>query len=109
VCQVYYYQIKLRLAKASVEDINQMRDFLFALEEKLNDPDVDPRDIGVFCDARFNSDCGRHFQRVLFGYETLVANACDPSLSYLDWRPEIKDALKHIMPVQDDDESARAI
>jgi hypothetical protein len=28
--------------------------------------------------------------RVIFGYEVLVDNTCDPDLDYLDYRPELK-------------------
>jgi len=83
----------MRAAKASPQDINEMREFLFQLEEKVNDQEIPLSEIGKFCHARFNSDCGRHFRRILFGYETLIENACDPSLSYLEWKPEIKEAL----------------
>lgn len=66
-------EVKLRVAKATPEDVDQMREFLFVLEEKVNDPNVDLYEIGLFCHARFNSDCGRHFQRV--------------------WKPEVKEDL----------------
>jgi hypothetical protein len=83
----------MTVAKATPEDITAMREFLFQLEEKVNDPENSLSEIGKFVHARFNSECGCHFQRILFGYETLIDNACDPSLSYLDWKPEIKKAL----------------
>jgi hypothetical protein len=83
----------MRAAKATPADVDQMREFLFELEQMVNDAEYDLHDIGTFCHARFNSDCGRHFQRVLFGYDTLIENACDPTLSYLDWKPEIKEAI----------------
>jgi len=85
-------EIKLRVAKASPEDVNQMRDFLSELEELL-ESDVSTFEIGEFVSKNFDGRCGRHFQRVLFGFDTLVENACDPSLSYLEWKPEIKEAL----------------
>jgi hypothetical protein len=33
------------------------------------------------------------YERVIFGYETLIENVCDPQLSYLDFKPELKTAL----------------
>jgi hypothetical protein len=80
-------------SKATQKDVNEMREFLFQLEEKIDDQDIPLSEIGKFCHARFKSDCGRHFRRVLFGYETLVENACDPELDYLEWKPEIKAAI----------------
>jgi len=29
------------------------------------------------------------WERVVFGYDTLVRNACDPDKDYLDWKPGI--------------------
>ncbi len=83
----------MKAAKATPADVDEMRDFLFELEEMVNNPENSTRDIGTFCHAHFVSRCGRHFQRILFGYDTLIENACDPSLSYLDWKPEIKEAI----------------
>lgn len=83
----------MKAAKASHEDVDQMRKFLFALDDMVNSPESSIHDIGTFCHAHFNNKCGRHFQRILFGYDTLVENACDPDLSYLDWKPEIKEAI----------------
>lgn len=34
------------------------------------------------------------YERVVFGYEILVDNVCDPDKTYLDWRPDVKAALK---------------
>lgn len=29
--------------------------------------------------------------RIVYGYQNVVENACDPDKPYLDWRPELKD------------------
>jgi ketol-acid reductoisomerase len=34
--------------------------------------------------------------RILFGFEVLVENACDPDLDYLDFNKEIKEALEKV-------------
>jgi len=84
----------MKAAKATPADVDEMRDFLFKLEEMVSDlEEYDAGDIGDFCYAHFSAQCGRHFQRVLFGYDTLVDNACDPTLSHLDWKPEIEEAI----------------
>lgn len=83
----------MKAAKATPADVDEIRNFLFELEEMVNNPENSTRDIGTFCHAHFVSKCGRHFQRILFGYDTLIENACDPSLPYLDWKPEIKEAI----------------
>ncbi len=33
------------------------------------------------------------WRRVVFGHSTLVDNACDKTLDYLDWKPEIKEKM----------------
>lgn len=85
----------LKAAKASPEDVNEMRQFLFELEEMIKDHEIDASQIGEFCDSKFDILCGRNFQRILFGYETLIENACDPSLPYLEFKPELKDPVKN--------------
>lgn len=80
-------------ARATQTDLDEMREFLFEIENMIADQSKDFEAIGRFVNGQFHARCGRHFQRVLFGYETLVDNACDPSLLYLDWKPEIKEAL----------------
>ena len=34
------------------------------------------------------------FERVVFGFGILLENCCDPDLSYLDWRPDIRAFLE---------------
>jgi len=36
--------------------------------------------------------CGS-FQRIVMDAQVLIDNACDPTLDYLEWKPEIKEAL----------------
>jgi hypothetical protein len=80
-------------SKATQEDVNEMREFLEEVEEMIANQSNDFEAIGAFINGKFHARCGRHFRRVLFGYETLVDNACDPELDYLEWKPEIKAAI----------------
>jgi hypothetical protein len=32
--------------------------------------------------------------RIIYGYEVLVENVCDPDLDYLEYKPEIKKLLE---------------
>ncbi len=34
------------------------------------------------------------WRRVVFGYQVLVTNSCDPDKSFLDWKPEISAAIE---------------
>ena len=85
----------LKASKATPEDVQRVREFLQQLAEKVEDQENDLSEIGTFCHARFLSECGSHFERILFGFETLVENACDPNLGYLEWKPEIKSAMEN--------------
>jgi hypothetical protein len=76
-----------------VASIQQMREFLFEIEEMIANQSNDFEAIGRFVNGQFHARCGRHFQRILFGYDTLIENACDPALDYLEWKSEIKEAL----------------
>jgi len=98
-------------AKATPADVDQMRDFLFELEQMVENArhDDDIEKIGRFCHSHFPSRCGHHYQRILFGYDTLIENACDPTLSYLDWKPEIKDAITAFQHCVHADEKPAAV
>lgn len=62
----------MKLAKASQEEID-------ALMRWLQD-----REASKFENAK---DRPPAFMRVVFGYETLVNNCCDPDKDYLEWKP----------------------
>ena len=34
------------------------------------------------------------FSRIIMDAEVLIDNACDPDLDYLEWKPEVKEALE---------------
>ena len=82
----------LRMAKAPQSDIDAVRQFLQTLEEKMICEETSDEDL-VHWLAQAYTEIDGLWERILFGYETLVANACDPSLTYLDYKPEIKQAM----------------
>jgi len=57
----------MKLAKASQDEIDRLMRWLQSREKSV---DVPPP-----------------FMRVVFGYETLVNNCCDPSADTLEWKP----------------------
>lgn len=83
----------IRQARASFDDIQRVRVFCNTLSDLMEDGASD-NDVLSFLDNQFQDGLGSHYDRILFGYETLVNNACDTSLSYLDWKPEIKAAME---------------
>ncbi len=80
----------LKMAKASPEEVENLRRFFNTVEtmfEKYNWQN-DEQFIKVL-KKKFNQV---QWQRVVMGYEILVENMCDPNLSYLDYKPEIKNS-----------------
>jgi len=84
----------LRMAKAPQSDIDAVRQFLQTLEEKMIYEETSD-EVLVHWLAQAYPEIDGLWDRILFGYETLVANVCDPSLTYLDYKPEIKQAMTH--------------
>jgi hypothetical protein len=79
----------MKLAKASQSEIDSLMKWLQNREA-----------------AKFESPKNRPpaFMRVVFGYETLVNNVCDPEKDYLDWKPgmspsyiaRLQDAVRYL-------------
>jgi hypothetical protein len=82
----------MKAAKCSTEDVDQVRAFLQQLETMVHSGTN--KDLVEFIEKNFDAHCGRHYERLLFGYETMIENACDPSVSYLEWRPELKQIIE---------------
>ena len=83
---------QIKMARADQEDFDTVLHFLQNLEEKIEDLE-EPEDIGQWVIDQMIA-VGPRWRRVVWGYETLARNAADLSLSYLDWKPEIKAALE---------------
>ena len=79
-------------AKCSTEDLGQVREFLRKMEELVHAGSH--KDLVEFVERNFDQHCGRHYERLIFGYETLVDNACDPNVSHLEWKPELKQIIE---------------
>lgn len=88
---------QITVAAVTLEDTDRIRQWFIDLEEVLeNDTVCDPSDWTDISDwiitnyPRIKHDWGR----LLFAYETVYENACDPTLQHLEWKPEIKAALE---------------
>lgn len=78
----------IRMARASQQEIDRLREFFYELNLNADDYQIDECRLGLWVIQQLKEL--PNVERILFGYETLLANACDPSLDYLDWKPEIK-------------------
>ena len=86
-------QTHIRMAKATLDDISKLRDFLTKLEsyqeaECIDDSEELLLDIFEGVDKIFG------WRRVIEGYQVLVDGACDPALDYLELKPELKAKLE---------------
>jgi hypothetical protein len=82
--------IPMRMARASQEEIDGLIDFMRKLEELF-----DSGDESELLDYFFEEAGGvPNWERTVFGFSVLVDNVCDPSISYLDWKPEFKVLLE---------------
>ena len=77
----------IRMAKASPAEVENWRKFFDQLQTMADDYDMDEAQLGAWVIEQLSA-LGS-IERILLGYETLVANVCDPSLDYLAWKPEI--------------------
>lgn len=85
--------VAMKMARAMPSQIEATRQWFQKLEELMEDEGNGPFEIGAYVLKTFEQNRIDEYERILFGYETLVENACDQSLSYLEWKPEIKKAL----------------
>lgn len=112
----------MKMAKAPQEHVNRLRTWLQFTDELSQIDPENSREWGNFKedwseDEDFNpiikhceDDEGRFVyeyyfdyyrgnisyihMRIVFGYEVLVDNVCDPNLDYLEFKPEIKELLE---------------
>jgi hypothetical protein len=82
-------------ARARPEQVQRVREWFQELEEVL-DADKDYHEVGHWLLSTYPR-VDNEWERILFGYETIVENACDPTLSYLDFKPEIKAAMRQVV------------
>lgn len=74
-------------------DVDRIRLFFEELEDFIDESESDECAVGEwlntnYCRIRYD------WSRLLFAYETIYANACDPTVRHLEWKPEIKAALE---------------
>jgi hypothetical protein len=78
----------ITMAKASQQEVDDLIDFLRTLEEKVEE--WDESDLLDYLEHRGVPS----WERTVFGFSVLVDNVCDPDVSYLDWKPELKRLLE---------------
>lgn len=79
----------MKVGKASQASIEALFTFLENLEEKIDDDDTSVTDLRSFVDW-IHSNIPIHWRAIVFGYQVLLDNACDPELNYLEFKPELR-------------------
>lgn len=88
-------QHQIRMAKAPERDVESLLDFLRELEEQIDNYRFTDDELGKWVDENFKRINGK-YERILNGFTVLVDNVCDPTLDYLDYNPDIKQAKQQV-------------
>lgn len=91
-------QIQLRCARAYPKQIQKVREWFQQLEDVMEDEHNAASDYGDWL-SKHHHEVEGEWERILFGYETMFDNACDPNLSYLAFKPEILQKLEIVEPL----------
>lgn len=78
----------MTVAKASREEWESVMSFANELDEEIKHPSKSDEELGAWVR---NAPC---LFRVVFGYQVMVDNACDPTSDTLAFKPEIVAAME---------------
>ena len=109
----------MKMARATKEDVEHLTKFLQWLErfeeygEDLRTLDEETGECSSISDADalsyITSEFGRFgrkrsvgscWNRVIWGYQVLHDNVCDPEKDYLDWKPELQAVIDAGSPME---------
>lgn len=96
--------MQITVAAVMPLDIYRIRQFFEELESLLDDEPESWFDectvgewlVSNYCRIRYD------WERLICAYETLYENACAPNIRHLEWKPEIKAALKLAAAAKED-------
>ena len=97
-----YLQFCDELTQIDPENYNEWKEFKKDWEddEKFNKiikhcEDDEGRFLYEYYFDYYRSNISHIHMRVVFGYEVLVDNVCDPDLDYLEFKPELKKLMEN--------------
>ena len=67
--------LQMRMARSDQKEIDSMRKFLFDLEEKMHDLEIDNDDFAHWFMEEYQKNFEPYWQRLFMGYETMFENA----------------------------------
>ena len=79
----------MTMARASEKELDDLQEF-FDLLQDAKDGEIDAQ---TFLVEHYELTAGA--TRIIFGYRVLFAHVCDPTLDYLEFKPEIKSAMEN--------------
>lgn len=104
----------MKMAKASVEDVKLLKDFFEFLEnyfengtdsrkpadEEGDFPELSEEEFLEVVETEFSRWTRRHtvgcsWRRVVWGFEILLANCCDPESDHLEWNQELRQLIEN--------------
>jgi len=89
----------MKMAKASAADLDAMQEFFESVEEIMESGSDDDKLLSLIHENWFRL-CSA-WRRVVFGCEILINNACDKDLSYLEWKPSLRELIEAAHRVAD--------
>jgi hypothetical protein len=81
-------EVKLRMARAYPDQVQRMREWFQGLENIMHDETAENEDVSMWINQHYQ-EVANDWERILFGYDTLIENVCDQTKSYLEFKPEI--------------------
>lgn len=84
--------MEMRQAKATEQDVEALRNFFLSLEQRAEEANdvIGKVALANYVIKKINGNING-WRRVVEGYEVLFENCCDPTLDYLDFKPELKE------------------
>lgn len=78
----------MKMARAPQEQIDALWKFLRKIDSLMDAGES----VQLFIDKNWRK-VATVYERILFGYQTLIENCCDQTQSTLEWKPEIEAAI----------------
>lgn len=87
----------MKMAKASPEEIQATIDLLNEIDRISHDDkygNLDNDKMALIGELVVRHQRRWSLARIVFGYQMLVDNCCDPAAATIEWRPDIKAAME---------------
>lgn len=110
----------MKMARASADDVDTLQNFLEWLENYADNgtdnrrppddedgdfPEISDEDALQYISSQFSrwtrgNTVMTCWRRVVYGFQILHDNVCDPDADHLDWKPELKAIIENAQPFE---------